>query len=342
MAARAVKTLYMPPRSLFWRGRLRAPIVPRATYRGVDSVRYGLHYGGPAGGTAFTREVFLASQAWNAPAGVTSIDVLCVGGGASPGSVIGAGGFLGWAGAGGGGGSVLVVAGITVVPLFVYDIGVGAGAVISGPANPGIAGNPSFFREGFAPFAFYAQSGLAGFGGGGDSDVAANADGGAGTANAAAGGGGSVTAGSVGGAGGGGAFMVAPATPQGTGGAGAGGAGNGADSTNVSGGGDPLQETMGGGGGAGGNGSGGDGGIGLIPPDHSFGAWGIDIGENGFFGGGGWGGQPLDFFAAPFFAPGNAGTGNGADNTGGGSGVDADNVQQPGRSGIVVVVYATP
>src|SRR5574342_786167 len=53
----------------------------RATYRSAGSVRYGLHYGGPSG-VAFTREVFLVTGVFAVQAGVTSISLLLVGGGA--------------------------------------------------------------------------------------------------------------------------------------------------------------------------------------------------------------------------------------------------------------------
>ena len=346
------KTLYMRPRSLFWRGRLPRRVIPRAAYRNVDSVRYGLHYGGPTG-VAFTREVFPATRsvgtgnAYNLPNGVTTFDILAVGAGASGGGIASSNVFFGWNGGGGGGGSVLVVRGVVGFPnMVLLDLIVPAGGVFV--SGVGASGAGALVRRGGAPFTVYAQGGQSGGGGGGNGAIGERCSGAAGTANAAVVIG-TAAPGSVGGSGGGGGWVDdgAGSIPQGLGGAGAGGGGTGGDSS--------LNGTTlavaasngsGGGGGAGANGvSGiaGSGGAGIIPPDHSYGEWGTDIGENGFFGGGGFGSNIILDVAPPIADTwGSPGVGNGAANTGGGAGVGEGTVWPDAYSGLVAIAYPTP
>lgn len=311
----------------------------RAGYRSDNSVRYGLHYGGPSG-VAFTREVFLITQNWLAPVGVASIDALLVGSGGSS---------FSWSNdslafqtlppGGGGGGAILVVLAIPVAAGFQYSMIVATGGLGNvDPSLGSVNGGPSQLRENFAPFTVLALTGQGGGAGGTGAGVSGDAQ--PGTANLV----GAAVAGSVGGSGGGGAWFDAP--PPGAGGAGAGGAGNGGNSSNNGGG--AVGNTSGGGGGAGGNGSAGgaapgNGGIGKIPPDHSFGAWGVDIGENGFFGGGGGGINCTNNFGPPVGdTVGTEGTGNGAANTGGGATPLVGGGVPSSRSGLMAIVYATP
>lgn len=287
----------------------------------------------------FTREVFLTADTWLVPTGVTEIDILLVGAGANSGGTPVLGGIAGMNGGGGGGGSVMVVHGVPVTPGESLDIDVAPGTT---GGSWGDAGIGSIVKRTIGG-EILAQSGDSG-GGGGDG-VDGQADGFDGTANAALVAGGTIATGSVGGSGGGGSW----GDTVGTGGSGAGTAGNGGNPTNI-GGGDPNDQSSGGGGGAGGNGTNGtsstnpgDGGNGIVPPNHTYGAWGTDIGEGGVFGGGGGGANCIDAFGSPTSDTfGTPGQGNGAANTGGGATPNAAGTFVAGYSGLIAIVYATP
>jgi hypothetical protein len=79
---------------------------------------------------------------WTAPAGVTSVSVVCVGGGASA---------SGYFGVGGGGGALAYKNNITVVPGNSYTVVVGAGGLSTGGSNnvTGVNGGASSFTAGF-------------------------------------------------------------------------------------------------------------------------------------------------------------------------------------------------
>jgi hypothetical protein len=88
-----------------------------------------------------TVETFNASTTWTCPAGVTSVDVECVGGGGG-----GRGGTLATQQAGGGGGAYARNASVAVTPGNNYTITVGAGgtAGASGGGSGGDGGDTSF------------------------------------------------------------------------------------------------------------------------------------------------------------------------------------------------------
>lgn len=209
---------------------------------------------------------------WTAPAGVTKVSVVAIGGGGS-----GAVGNTGNAGAAGGLGWKN---NITVVPGTGYTVVVGSGGT----------GRPFGCEEGQSGQAswFISQSTVAGFGGqgGGQSNES-----GCGSCRQASGGG---YVGDGGGNGGNGGYECNNVSGPGGGGAGGytGAGGNGSTSNNGSG-----QSGSGGGGGAGGNGGGGScydggggGGTGLFGAG-SNGGGGGNGGTGGFGGGGGSNGQ---------------------------------------------------
>ena len=87
-----------------------------------------------------TVETFNSSTSWICPAGVTSLQVECWGGGGAGGG--GASGGTGKSGSGGAGGSYVKNTSVTVIPGTTYTITVGAGGAPGGssstvPANPG-------------------------------------------------------------------------------------------------------------------------------------------------------------------------------------------------------------
>lgn len=261
---------------------------------------------------SFTRELFTgAVTTWAVPIGVTSIDILAVapGGAAKNHSD-------GQAGAGGGGGVVVVLT-CPVTP----------GELLSVTGNQGGVQRPS-------PLENLARGGDAGFGGEQDFSGGAGANGGANNAPLA---GSTIAAGSRGGSGGGGGWEFSSFLPAGSGGTGNSGAGSGGNSSSASG-----FSSGGGGGGAGGNGTvgssavPGNGGNGIIPPNHSFGAWGTDIGESGYFGGGG------GSYAPGAATLGSSGLGSGAANTGGGGTFTSGGVIVAARTGFVAIVYQDP
>lgn len=302
----------------------------RAGYRSVGSPPRGLHYSGPGGAIAFTREIFLVSAPWIALA--ASIDILLVGGGGSGCWLLEPGLVSNTTPSGGGGGGVLVTNGLAVTLGFPYDM-------IVGPGGSGVApqaGGDSFIREGFGAFTVLA---IGGGGGRGPRQPASL----------------QIPGRVTNGNGGGGSFDYVSGNPvyiPGAAGNGAGFAGgNGAGITAPPG---LGQECAGGGGGGAGavgtngvvgaigtQGTPGDGGDGIVPPPSTFDVWGVDIGEAGVFGGGGPGGSSDDG-VNPWLV-GNRGLGGGAANTGGGGGPQAfpNPNASDGMTGIVVIMYAT-
>lgn len=303
-------------------------------YHGANSPPIGLHYGGPPPGPAFTREVFTVVDPfginWIVPAGVTSIDMLLVGGGGASVGPQDSFGLFNCASGGGGGGGVVVANAIAVNPGDLLDIFVGpgdtvgagggeslvrnltlGGIVIAGPAGGGgVCGNP------------LTTPGLNGFpangsGAGGTWDISAAADC-------------PPTLGNAAGRPGGNGAGPAAATLNET----AAGGGGGADPVDGPGG---IGVAVGGGT----PGTGGDGGFGVVPADSTFGPWGADIGEAGVFGGGGAGRSGL---GGPTWNIGQRGVGGGAPNTGGGGTPDdfPGVGEGAGFDGIVVFIYATP
>jgi len=81
---------------------------------------------------------------WTAPAGVTSVSVVCVGGGGSGGTG-GSGGDTNSGGAGGGGGGLGYKNNITVVPGQTYTVVAGAGGASVNTTNVGNPGGDSYF-----------------------------------------------------------------------------------------------------------------------------------------------------------------------------------------------------
>jgi hypothetical protein len=304
---------------------------PRAGYRNIDSMPVGHHYGGPRGGAA--RTIFTVVDNfglnWIVPAGVFSVDILMVGGGAG-GTFAVFDSFLGAPGGGGGGGGIVVMNGVVSVPGHLWKIFVGSFGLGGFDDTTDQSGGPSVVRNDTLAI----EIGRAG--------------GGASTASTFGPIVGLPDGFPVNGPGGGGVYVpfdggaIAPGVGDGTGGDG--GPGNGVLASYV-------EIATGGGGGAGGNGTAGiagapgnpgvpgNGGPGAVPPPSSFGPWGIDIGEGGIFGGGGWGRN-----AQAAWARGSRGVGGGAANTGGGSGASAPpaNAGDNGFSGIVVLMYVTP
>lgn len=223
---------------------------------------------------------------WPAPAGVTSVSVLCVGAGG------GGGGTGGDAGSGGGGGALSWKNNITVVPGQNYTVNVGLRGAFA--VGTGGTGGQSFFSSNTVVSANGGVGGASGtvaggaggtritgaFDGGGNGGQGGNsstADAADGTPEAGAGGG----AGGYTGTGGRGAGAQAAST---TGSAGTGGAGGG--------GGSPDSGSPGGGGGVGilGAGSSGAGGTGSVRGGGgSGGTGGTTTVTGGLYGGGGGG-----------------------------------------------------
>lgn len=271
-----------------------------------------------AGG--FTRVTFTGDDTWVVPVGVTEIDILVVaqGGDTDQNSD---GVFFFWPGGGGGGGGVLVVTGVPVTPGETIEIFPDSGIVRAQSGS-----------------LVLAQAGLAGIGGYEVNGGVGNAGNGA---SQSAPSGGTIAAGSRGGGGGGGGWNFGG---QGAGGTGSNSAGDGGNSSDADG--NIDENSSGGGGGAGENGqagtdlAGGAGGDGIVPPDHTYGPWGTDIGENGYFGGGG-GGIRHNVVDDPYGGtPAANGLGNGAPNTGGGATWASDGSKIAARSGFAAIVYA--
>jgi len=105
---------------------------------------------GPTAPTSYTvSQVFLASQTWTPPSGVTSVDWLVVGGGGGGGSQVGGGG---------GAGGFQTGTGLSVTPGTTYTLAVGAGGNASGGYNPG-GGVPSPGSNGSNSGIFNTSSG---------------------------------------------------------------------------------------------------------------------------------------------------------------------------------------
>jgi hypothetical protein len=265
-----------------------------------------------------TLATFTASGTFTPPTGVTSVDVLIVGGGGGGGAGAGTG-----PGGGGGAGGVQWFTGVAVTPGSGVAVTVGAGG-LAVSAAPGASGGSSSFA---APGGTLTSLG----GGGGGRFTGPSA----GVAGASGGGGAAVGSGAA-------ALGGAGTAGQGN----AGGSGN--STTNAS------SRSGGGGGGAGAvgtaatTGTGGNGGVGV---DHSTHV-GTGVGAAGWFGGGGGGGSG-GTSALGVGGQGGGGTGKsgavghaataGAANTGGGGG--GENVTilaKDGGSGVVIVVYTPP
>jgi hypothetical protein len=114
------------------------------------------------GASKYFSQTFTSSQSWTVPAGVTSVEVLTVGGGGSGGSI----GTLEGGGGGGAGGYVHTT--LSVTPGAVIPIVVGAGGAASGLNVQGADGVSSSFNS----------TAIAYGGGGGGGDVATVVSGG--------------------------------------------------------------------------------------------------------------------------------------------------------------------
>lgn len=264
-----------------------------------------------------TRVVFTTEATWNVwvvPAGVTKIDMLLVGGGGGS-----TNDGLASPRGGGGGGGVLTIFDVPVTPGSSIMVWVGAGGQNELGTWPSTPGRGETTRVVIGSTTYEA-------GGGGASNqmVLTLRDGLPENGNGC---GGDMLFPSV----------LAPGT--GTGDGHPGGAAWASFSPET-----VHLSASGGGGGAGGPGEdaqpgvGGAGGPGLIPP-HNLAPWGTDIGEGGYFGGGGGGRN----FGADTWTNAPNGVGGGAPNTGGGgNGGEPGNFGVPGYSGIVVFIYETP
>ncbi len=268
---------------------------------------------------AYTLHVFNSSGSFTAPSGLSTLDVLVVGGGGGGGSTYGGGG---------GAGQVRWETGIAAASATVTVGAGGAGGagitVTNDTSGNGQAGGSSSFG------ALVAVGG--GYGQGGAQNSPDNLTGGNG---ASGGGGGGITSGSQ--------------NLGGTGSSGSnGGAGGSSNAAN--------NRSGGGGGGAGSvgsNGTDGGGGAGGVGVNYSA-VLGTTVGNSGWFGGGGGGGKRSG--GGTGGAGGNGGGGNGGNadstvvgsgqaNTGGGGGGSGNNGGTPGGaggSGVVIVRYIAP
>jgi len=170
-------------------------------------------------------QTFTVTGVWQAPAGVTSVDVECWGGGASPAD-------YGRGQGGGGGGAYSKSTGLSVTPLSNYTVTIGTGGTAAG-----LDGGNSWFSTTGTLFAEGGKTGVIQVGGSGG--LAANGigatkysggaggTGGTGLTNCGGGGGSSAGTGSDGTAGGNANASVS----GGTGGAAPVGGGNGSDGT---------------------------------------------------------------------------------------------------------------
>lgn len=134
------------------------------------------------GSTSICEQRFTANGNWTAPAGVTSIEVLVVGGGGGGGGANAEGNPQGNNSGGGGGGGQVRVSPVTVTPGSTYTITVGTGGANgAASANGGGGGLSRFSGPGVAAISGLGGSGgtTGGVGGNSGNDLAGGAAGGA-------------------------------------------------------------------------------------------------------------------------------------------------------------------
>jgi hypothetical protein len=249
------------------------------------------------------------TYSWIAPAGLTSVSVVCVGGGGGGVSADGAGGN------GGSGGGLGWKNNITVVPGQSYTVVVGAGGtrITGGTGTTAGNGGVSYFID---------TSTVAGFGGlGGISRTSSFREGGSYTGD---------------GGGNGGGVQNSTSTADATGGGGAGGySGNGGNGASINSAGSAGQGGGGGGGGAGGSSdaAGAGGGVGIYGEGAS-GAGGTYNGVNGGEGGGGSGGADGSGSPGSTLRPSTGGAFGG-----GGGGAELNGENGPGAGGAVRIIW---
>lgn len=270
-------------------------------YNTISSLGISVGQPGPAAATYTTPGTY----SWTCPSGVTSVSVVCVGGGGGGNSQNGSGGH------GGAGGGLGWKNNISVTPGNSYTVVVGAGGTSATNAPAGDGGD-SYFID---------SSTVAGFGGQGGAD------------NSQATGGLYVGQGG----GNGGNVPYHASTSDATGGGGAGGySGNGGNAGNIN----ANDAGAGSGGGGGGGGAGGSsdaggagGGVGILGEGTS-GAAGVYTGSNATPGLGGSGGE--DGSANPGSS---ANPSTGGAYGGGGGGAEFSNENGPGGGGAVRIVW---